>query len=369
MDQGYLILALFVAVAIRFGGFVALVLGIRNVRNRNAHHSNEGDTADLPLSVVVAARNEVNNLPDLVNALKSQQHDNFEVLIADDNSTDGTPQLVRSVSRTDPRFHLVPFPEGAKSGKKSALSRAIYVAANERIVLTDSDCRPGTGWLRAIARAHSISPTAVWIGHGPLKTSRTLTGFLARFENVWTALLSAAAVGLGRPYMAVGRNLSYPKALFTRIGGFEHADTLIGGDDDLLVQHVRKTKAAEVFFLSDPDSFVSSEGPRNFREWIHRKRRHFSVGSRYDWFWIVALGLFQASSLLLWVLPVFLGITTAVVIWLAKWLFESVCYSLLARQFLKEKPSVLRYPVLDILYVFLQVLWAPISVITKPKTW
>ena len=49
-------------------------------------------TATLPVSVVVAARNEARNLPRCLQALQ----DFAEVYVIDSQSTDATPEIARS---------------------------------------------------------------------------------------------------------------------------------------------------------------------------------------------------------------------------------------------------------------------------------
>ncbi|MDX1740543.1 MAG: glycosyltransferase, partial [Rhodothermales bacterium] len=100
-----------------------LVLAVGFERARRVAREKSG-SPEVPISVVVAARNEAANLPPLLAALGEQTHDRFEVIVADDASTDLTADLVRERSKTDPRFRLVSV-KPAEPRKKHALRTAI----------------------------------------------------------------------------------------------------------------------------------------------------------------------------------------------------------------------------------------------------
>ncbi|RZK52578.1 MAG: glycosyltransferase, partial [Hymenobacter sp.] len=104
-------------------------------------------------SVLVAARNEAAHLPQLLQALRAQAlaPHQFEVLITDDHSTDGTAALVATAAQTSLfGLRLLTLPPG-HTGKKAALAAAIAQARAPWVVCTDADCRPGPGWLLAYA--------------------------------------------------------------------------------------------------------------------------------------------------------------------------------------------------------------------------
>jgi hypothetical protein len=138
-----------------------------------------------------------------------------------------------------------------------------------------------------------------------------LVGWFARYEALVEALYAAAAIGLGRPYMAVSRNLSYPRAVFEAVGGFDagaHARSM-SGDDDLFVQAVYRRGCATVRALFDPRTFVPTAAPSSWRDWLRQRRRHVSAGRHYPWTVGLHLTLLHASLVLVWAAPLALGTT------------------------------------------------------------
>lgn len=266
------------------------------------------DDAELPpVSVVVAARNEAARLPNLLDALLRQTHPAYEIIVVDDASKDATADVVRAWQEHHDRLRLVRVTRPVAPRKKHALTRGIAAARYERLAFTDADCTPPPSWLRTLAAHAHRDPDALLIGYSPFRREPGLLNRLARYETFVTGVLTAAAAGLERPYMAVGRNLSYPASLFDRIGGFAHSRRSMSGDDDLLVQEVHRQQAAPIYAVLDPDMFVPTEAPSTWRAWLRGKRRHVSAGRFYRWRALAHLGLFQGTGALLWAAPLLAG--------------------------------------------------------------
>lgn len=376
-----MLVALFAAaLAVQVLYWSLLGLGFARVRRRQPE--TEGPPPDRPLSVVVAARNEEDRLPALLDALERQDLSPAEVVIADDGSADGTAALVErraaAWAETDgPALRLVRIAEGEAEAaglprKKHALTRAIEAAKHDRLLFTDADCVPPPTWTATLAHRAAESEGAVLVGYGPLLPEPGLLNGYARYETLVTALMTAATIGWDRPYMAVGRNLSYPRSLFERLGGFAHSARSLSGDDDLLVQEVARTGAAPVRYVLDPEAFVPSAAPSTFSGWLRQKRRHASAGGHYRPAVKAHLFAFHASNGLVW-----LG---APVLWLAAGTPWGAGF--LAVRFLAQRAALkgaeesfgardltLAQPFLDLLYLLHHALVAPLGVLLKPTRW
>ena len=84
---------------------------------------------------------------------------------------------------------------------------------------------------------------------------------------------------LGKPYMGIGRNLSYSRELFFRKKGFAKHLHVISGDDDLLVNAWANKENTEICL--HPESFVYSSAKKGFSEWMNQKKRHLYSGKFY----------------------------------------------------------------------------------------
>lgn len=343
--------------------WLALGVGFRRAVEVSASRTDE---ALQPVSVVIAARDEEDRLPALLDALAAQSHPDFEVIVVDDVSDDRTAALVEARSAEDARFRLVRVTEPVAPRKKHALTAGIAAARHDRLAFTDADCVPPPRWLASLAAHAATEPDAVLVGYGPFRRQPGALNAFVRYETLVTALLTTAAVGLGRPYMAVGRNFSYPKSVFERIGGFEHSLQSLSGDDDLLVQEAHR-HGVPVRYVADPESFVVSKAPATWRQWVRQKLRHTSAGRHYDRAVQFALAVFHGSNLLVWCAPLVLGWTGAGLL-AARFLVQrAVLHS--AMETFGERDLTLAQPLLDAGYVLYNTLLAPLGTVWKPKRW
>lgn len=262
-------------------------LGLARIRRR-------GEVADeaLPkVAVVVAARNEQKNMPDLIASLSAQEYpkDLVSFWIVDDDSDDATWAIANNAASSDNRFHAIrsnPL-SAIASPKKRALDTAIQRCDAEWIVTTDADCTPGPGWLKALAACMDEDVGAV-VGYAPLVGVTNPVQAIAAGESWSSAALSSAAIGLGYPFNAFGRNFAYRRQLYFDLGGYGDDGSVASGDDDLLLQRISALSRWKSVFVSDERSHVPSAVPLASKM-LGTKARHLSVGPRYAPGW-VAIG-------------------------------------------------------------------------------
>ena len=321
-------------------------------------------SASLPISVVVAAKDEEAYLPSLLDALERQNHPAYEVIVVDDGSRDATAEIVRCRADRDPRLRLVSSP---RNGKKAALTAGIEAASHDILAFTDADCLPPPGWLSSISDRQSATSGRVIVGYSPFSRRAGLIARLARYETFVTGFLTAAAIGLGRPYMAVGRNLSYSRTVFRDTGGFAAIENSLSGDDDLFLQQVVRRNSARVVALLDGQSFVTTEAPDSLAEWVRQKRRHVSGGRFYSGAIKAHLMAFHGTNVLVWLAPLALGWPGAGLL-AAKLLVQAMVLRR-AAAVLGEEDQIRLQPFMEPLYVLYNLLIAPIGLAGVPKRW
>ena len=92
----------------------------------------------LRVSIVLPTYNERGNIePLLEQLLPLQQHYNLEILVVDDDSVDGTAELVRRLAHTEPRLRLIR--RVGRSGLASAIKEGLLDATGDVAVVMDSD--------------------------------------------------------------------------------------------------------------------------------------------------------------------------------------------------------------------------------------
>ncbi len=234
-----------------------------------------------PLTVIISARNEAENLRKFLPEILNQDYPDFEVLVINDNSEDDTSVVLNEFQLKYKNLKVLEGEKNiSKSGnKKKALTKAIAEAKNNLLVFTDADCYPVSNlWLKQIASAYSESVEIV-IGYGAYEKRKGFLNHIIRFETLFAALQYLSFADLGFPYMAVGRNLSYKKTLFEKSGGFSSHKNILSGDDDLFINEAAKSKNTKI--LTDFESKTVSIPKQTFKEYVLQKKRHFTSGFKY----------------------------------------------------------------------------------------
>lgn len=261
-----------------------------------------------PVTIIVCARNELDNLRELVPLLVTQQYPTFEVLVMDDRSTDGSDAYLEAVTAEFPNVRTIRVDKEYEhvTPKKYALTIALKKAQYPVVLLTDADCRPASDeWLNGMVMEEQTAQKSLVLGFSPYLRYPGLLNFLIRSETLFTAVQYLSLALAGKPYMGVGRNLLYQKSLFFSNKGFYTHINVLGGDDDLFVNEVATSRNTTVSL--NPDTFVWSEPKRTWEAWRQQKRRHLNVGKFYKWGDKVRLGLITSTHILSWLLALVVG--------------------------------------------------------------
>jgi biofilm PGA synthesis N-glycosyltransferase PgaC len=234
-----------------------------------------------PLSVIICARNEAENLSQYLPAVLQQNHPNYEVIVVNDRSWDGTADVLEEFAKQYKHLKIVTVAEGGKfiAGKKFAVTMGIKAAVNEWLVFTDADCIPASAsWLMGMQQSENENISIV-LGYSPYLRKRGLLNSLIRFETFFTAVNYLGFALKGMPYMGVGRNMAYRKTLFFKNKGFAAHMHIPSGDDDLFVN--AHATASNTTIRINPETHVWSAPNTSFASYLRQKKRHFGAGKLY----------------------------------------------------------------------------------------
>jgi len=104
------------------------------------------------VSVVVATRNRAELLPENVEAVLAQQHQGFEAIYVDDDSTDDTPAILEQYATRNPdRMRHVHVECGAPGPARNAGAR---LARGKFLLFTDDDVLVPAGWIAGMLERH-----------------------------------------------------------------------------------------------------------------------------------------------------------------------------------------------------------------------
>ncbi|MGM9478676.1 glycosyltransferase [Pedobacter sp. GSP4] len=234
-----------------------------------------------PISVIVCARNEIENLTAYLPTLLSQDYPEFEVVVVNDRSWDGTEEFLEAFEKKYSNLKVVKILDNDKfiAGKKFAVTMGIKAAKYDWLVFTDADCTPASAhWLMDM-QPPADENTEILLGYSPYLKRRSLLNALIRFETFFTAVNYLSFALKGMPYMGVGRNMAYKKSLFFKNKGFAAHMHIPSGDDDLFVNaHAHKYNTE---IRIHPNSHVWSEPNKTWAGYLRQKKRHFGAGKLY----------------------------------------------------------------------------------------
>jgi poly-beta-1,6-N-acetyl-D-glucosamine synthase len=235
-----------------------------------------------PVSVIICARNEAQNLEDFLPEILSQDYPDYQVVVVNDGSEDETDLLLARFKAKYSHLYYTSIAPDKKfyHGKKLPLSLGIKAAKHENMVLTDADCHPASDqWLRKMVTPLITGGKELILGIGSYKKTKGLANLWIRYDTFTIAIQYLGYALSGKPYMGTGRNLAYTKTLFSKNNGFKSHIYVASGDDDLFVQEAATKENTGICI--DKDAHTISVPPGSFKKWNEQKQRHLSTSSHY----------------------------------------------------------------------------------------
>ncbi len=330
-----------------------------------------------PVSIIVCARSEFDNLQQLVPALLEQDYPDFEIVLVDDASWDHTTSYLEELEETySGKISAVFITEDMKKhylGKKLALTLGIKAAKHELLLLTDADCIPQSRtWIKHMVQPyHTNSESEIVLGYSPFTKNPSFVNLASRMDNLFTAMSYFSYAIARNPYMGVGRNLSYRKSLFFRLKGFASHLHIAPGDDDLFIRDA--ANGTNTAYTMHPDSFVITSGKTSMKDWFQQKKRHNFVGRYYLPKHKLSLGFCAVTHALFWITFVANCFVYETVGWalLILGVFWAVKLPLLYVNFKKFGQALTAFwaPVFDVLFVFYNFVFGLVALFGRQKKW
>ncbi|MDN3724582.1 glycosyltransferase [Aequorivita sp. SDUM287046] len=312
----------------------------------------------FPVSLIVCAKNEAENLKKHIPQWQQQRYFSFEIILINDASVDETLEVMEAFAEKDPRIQIVNVKnnEAFWANKKYALTLGIKRAKNTRLIFTDADCYPASAdWLGLMTSKFSDEKQLV-LGYGAYEKQAGFLNKLIRFETFLTAVQYFSYAKAGNPYMGVGRNLAYTSNLYYENKGFMSHIKVPSGDDDLFVNEAATAK--NVAIAIEPEAFTYSYPKKKKQKWHLQKKRHYSTAKLYKPKHRLVLGLFFLTNLLFWVLAPISLCTDYWSFGLAIFLLRiSTQYLILgnAAKNLREQDLIAYIPLYEIFLIFTQL--------------
>lgn len=242
----------------------------------------EENKTNQPVSIIICARNEEDNLTEFLPKILTQNYPEFEVIVVNDCSYDNTENVIDEYAKIFDNLKKVTIKEDDyyKTSKKFAIMVGIKGTKYNNLLFTDADCFPANEfWLQEMAKAF-VNKKEIVLGYGAYKKESGFLNTLIRFDSFVIALNYLSAAIKGKAYMGVGRNLGYTKDLFYKQKGFSKHYHIQSGDDDLFVNYASNSENTNISIASNAITY--SIAKKTFADWKRQKERHLTTAPFYN---------------------------------------------------------------------------------------
>ena len=254
---------------------------------KNVIKFNKSDNGNYPfVSIVVAAKNESEKIPQLLLHLKNQNYpnDKYEIIIVDDKSTDNTLSIIKEYNNSINNFTFISIDKTPEdwSSKKWAIYNGIKKSKGDIILQTDADCYMSADWINLMIHPFDISGVGFVFSLTPIvsKTSSIFKNLLL-MDSIAQDIFSGYASEKDMIFSCNARSIAYRKEIFLNIGGYSEINNIISGDDDLLLHKMVHYSHCKVQFIAHKDAAVFSEAPSTLISFINQRLRYASKGYLY----------------------------------------------------------------------------------------
>lgn len=339
-------------------------LGIyyRMHRRNNAERKNELHfTKELPpLSVVICARNESENLRRFLPSVLEQDYPEFEVIVINDGSTDESEAVLSAFEEKYQHLYHSFTPENARyiSRKKLALTLGIKASKYDWLVFTEANCMPESNqWLRMMAR--NFTPhTQIVLGYSGYERGKGWLHKRVSFDALFTALRYLGFALAGMPYMGIGRNLAYRKELFFKQKGYSTHLNLQRGEDDLFINQIANADNTRV--ETDARAIMRMQPVERYKEWKEEKVSYMATARYFKGAQRLLLGFETFTRLLFYAAclgGIVMGIMSlhwlvagiALLIYLLRFTVQAIVINQTASDQKEKRHYYLSLPVFDLL--------------------
>ena len=268
-------------------------------------------TLNSQLSIIIACRHEISNLPNLLESIKNQTFKPDEVIFVDDNSTDETYNFLINYSK---KYNNIKVIKNSGKGKKSALIEAAKIATSEYLLFTDADCYLNNNHCELALQYLNKNNSDMLLGAVDIIDEKGIFNIIEKIEFSSLQAITAYTALFNNPIMCNGANLIIKRNIYIQY--IDKINKNIASGDDMFMLHALKKSKAKINYLYDSNYIVKTKGTNSFKKFIIQRTRWASKSINYKDFTtiLVAFSVAIINILLLififliphFILPIFL---------------------------------------------------------------
>lgn len=241
---------------------------------------------NLPsVSIVVTSRNYKSHLEELLPSLLSQDYPDFEVVVVDDCSTDGTEWLLAQMKIRYHNLKTTRIIQETDFPNALAITIGVRASSKEWLIYISPQCQvPDNQWLKNYTqrlepdKEVSIAYMHFNNAHGSYKN-------WLRFENFTSYLISGAGKAFGVAMPVFEFNMAYRREKFLELRGFAAVLDSPFSENELFINKISTRKNTVIQICRATP--VAFEGEADWIDFVEFKkkqlmlRRKFSAGQQF----------------------------------------------------------------------------------------
>jgi 4,4'-diaponeurosporenoate glycosyltransferase len=214
------------------------------------------------VSVVIPCRDEAENLAALLPNLRSTVRDCDEIIVVDDESTDGTSTVAQSHGAVVVRSTALPV---GWAGKSHACWLGASRAANDTLIFLDADVRIGNRAVDDLASLSESHPRAV-VSVMPWHRTVAIVEQLSMMFNVVSSMVASLGASRGGRRVAYGPFLAVRRSEYMKIGGHSHESVRGAVVEDLALARAMPAAVAMLGRAGEVEYRMYPHGARQMLE-------------------------------------------------------------------------------------------------------
>ena len=227
-------------------------------------------------SFIIACRNEISNLPSLLESIENQSFKPSQVIFVDDNSTDETYNFLLNYSQKHDYIKVI---KNTGKGKKSALIEASKIAQSEYLIFTDADCTLNKDYLYLAHQYLSNHNTDMLLGAVDILDEKGVFNIIEKIEFASLQAITAYTALIKNPIMCNGANLIVRRTKYLQY--IDKINKNIASGDDMFMLHAFKKNRESINYLYDANYIVKTKGTNSLKKFLLQRTRWAAKSINY----------------------------------------------------------------------------------------
>jgi poly-beta-1,6-N-acetyl-D-glucosamine synthase len=261
--------------------FLIMLIVLYGWNRTNSNHK-EILTQPVKVSVIIAARDEDQNIQLLLSDLEKQTYSTefMEWIVIDDHSLNKIADLSGIKRKAYQNLTIIDLDNDLK-GKKEALIAGVNRSSGELLLFTDADCRLNKGWIESFVNKYLQEKAGMIIGLVDYFNSNGFLRKFFRFDLLGLVVTGSGLANIGIPVMCNGANLAVRADLYKN--NIKNIKPEISTGDDIFMLHaIKKDRFEKIVLLKTKKSVVLTNPPNNLNEFISQRSRWASKSTSYN---------------------------------------------------------------------------------------